>query len=81
MENKTIYRIKKWFFLCVLLILNLSLCIITYIFQEFFVITLLYIIFKSKDIISVIGIILHNLIKKLYNKKIVHHADKCKIVI
>ena len=69
MEDKTIYRIKKWCFLTSIILLNTICCYITYIYQDLLIITMIYIILKSKDIISVIGIVLHNLFKKLFNKK------------
>jgi hypothetical protein len=42
---------------------------------------MIYIILKSKDIISVFGIVLHNLFKRLFKKKEITNPDKCKIIM
>ena len=81
MEDKTIYRIKKWCFLTSIILLNAICCYITYIYQDLLIITMIYIILKSKDIISVIGIVLHNLFKRLFSKKEITNPDKCKIIM
>jgi hypothetical protein len=63
MEDKTIYRIKKWSFLLTIIILNIIFSLITYKFKGVTVITVIYVLFKSKDVMSIIGIIIHNIVK------------------